>query len=200
MSALPKHHLTEKEYLAIERAADYRSEYIDGEMYAMAGAGEQHATIISNIVSTLHALFRGRPCKVYSTDLRVRVAASGLYTYPDVIALRGKAELFGDPGDPLLNPQLIVEVLSPGTAYYDRTEKFRRYRQIPSFYDYVLVAQNQHYVEHRVRQTDPSADWEIRPCHFLGDRLYFPALEATLCLKDIYDKVEFTAGPLPLSR
>ncbi len=197
MSALLKPFFTEEEYLAIERASDHRSEYIDGEMYAMAGAGEQHATIIANIVSALHGQFRDRPCKVYSTDLRVRVAESGLYTYPDVIALCGKTQLLGDPGDTLLNPQLIVEVLSPGTAFYDRVEKFHRYCQIPSFCDYVLVSQNQHRVEHRVRQSDRSDDWEVRPYGFLGDRLFFPSLEATLTLKDIYDKVQFTAEPLP---
>ena len=197
MSALPKHRLTEEEYLVIERAADYRSEYIDGEMYAMAGAGEQHVAIVSNIVAALHTQFRGRDCRTYSSDLRVRVAESGLYAYPDVIAICGKPALLSDHGDTLLNPQLIIEVLSPGTAYYDRVEKFRRYRQIPSFCDYVLVSQNQVFVEHRVRQQDPSADWEVRPYSTLGDRLCFPALEATLSLRDIYDKIRFTAELLP---
>lgn len=200
MSALPEPYLSEEEYLAIEREASYRSEYIDGEMYAMAGAGEGHATIISNFVAHLAWQFRGRPCKVYSTDLRVRVSNSGLYTYPDVVALCGPPQLLDDRGDTLLNPQLIVEVLSPGTAFYDRTEKFRRYRQIASFTDYVLVWQHKMRVEHRQPHDGGSLDWRGQDLFLPEERLYFPGLNAGLSLAEIYDKVTFSGNPLPPSR
>ena len=200
MSALPRLLLTEEEYLAIERAASFRSEYIDGEMYAMAGAGETHGTILTNIIVQLGLQFRGRPCKAYCSDLRVRVSDTGLYTYPDVVALCGEPRLLDDRGDTLLNPQLIVEVLSPGTAFYDRTEKFRRYRFIPSFTDYVLVWQHRMRVEHW--RPDPANPPEWQGCDYYvpGERLRFPGLDATLSLAEIYDKVTFSDLPLPPSR
>ena len=200
MSALPKHRLSEEEYLAIENVAEFKSEYIDGEMYAMAGAGEEHGTIIANVVTKLNNQFWDRPCKVYSTEMRVRVAETGLYTYPDVIALCGKPDVIRDKGHTLLNPQLIVEVLSPGTAYFDRTEKFRRYQHIPSFNEYVLISQDAFHVEHRQRQPGASGVWETFRYFQLGDRLYFPSLEATLELSDIYHKVDFSPGPLQPDR
>lgn len=192
MGALPEPFLTEEEYLAIERAASYRSEYIDGEMYAMAGAGETHGTIVTNIVYQLTRQFQGRPCKACSSDLRVRVSDTGLYTYPDVVALCGSSQLLDDRGDTLLNPQLIVEVLSPGTAFYDRTEKFRRYRQISSFTDYVLVWQHKMRVEHwQPDPTRPGADWQSNDYYLPDERLHFSGLAANLTLAEIY-KVSFT--------
>ena len=195
MSALPEPYLTgltEEEYLAIEREATYRSEYIDGDMYAMAGASEVHATIISNVVAGLHAQFKGRLCRVYGTDMRVRVADSGLYTYPDVLALCGGPRLLDDRGDTLLNPQLIVEVLSPGTAFYDRTEKFRRYRQISSFTDYVLIWQHKLRVEHW-QPAPEGGEWSGKDYFLPEEILRFPGLDAALSLADIYDKVSFSS-------
>ena len=200
MSALPNPILTEQEYLDIERAASYRSEYIDGEMYAMAGAGETHGTIITNIVSHLTWQFRGRPCKTYSSDLRVCVSDTGLYTYPDVVALCGPPQVLDDRGDTLLNPQLIVEVLSPGTAFYDRTEKFRRYRRIPSFIDYVLVWQHKMRVEHWRPDPANPEQWRGENYYLPVERLRFPGLDASLGLAEIYDKVTFSPNPLPPSR
>ena len=200
MSALPRHRLTEEEYLAIEDEAEFRSEYIDGEMYAMAGAGEEHGTIAGNVHGLLWQQFRGRPCKVYMSDLRVRVADTGLYTYPDVLALCGQPEILRSKGDTLLNPQFIAEVLSPGTAYYDRVEKFRRYQQIASFTDYLLISQDRMFVEHRRRQIDSPDGWAVYGYDQPTDRIHLPALEASLMLADIYDKVEFLSGPLQPSR
>lgn len=200
MSALPKSHLSEEEYLAIEHQASFRSEYIDGQMYAMAGAGEEHGLIAGNIHGTLWQQFKGRPCRVYMSDLRVRVANTGLYTYPDVLALCGQSEVLRAGGDTLLNPQFIAEVLSPGTAYDDRVEKFRRYQQIASFTDYLLVSQDRMFVEHRQRQADASRGWTACGYDQPADRIDFPTLEASLTLADIYDKVEFPSGPLQPSR
>ncbi len=200
MSALPKSLFTEEEYLAIEHEAVFRSEYIDGEMYAMAGAGEEHGIIAGNIHGTLWQQFKGRPCRVYMSDLRVRVANTGLYTYPDVLALCGPSEILHAKGDTLLNPQLIAEVSSPGTAYYDRVEKFRRYQQISSFTDYLLVSQDKMFVEHRQRRADASQDWAVFGYDQATDRVELPILAASLTLAEIYDKVEFSPGPLQPSR
>ncbi|MDQ2806769.1 MAG: Uma2 family endonuclease, partial [Chloroflexota bacterium] len=162
MSAQPKHYYTPEEYLSLERAATYKSEYLAGEIFpmieaeeghageicAMAGAGEDHTTIAANLVRLLGNAFQGRPCRVYGSDMRVRVAASGLYTYPDVVAVCGPRE-FADPHrDTLLNPTVIFEILSPSTEGYDRGKKFANYRQIPTLTDYVLVAQDEPLVEH----------------------------------------------------
>jgi Uma2 family endonuclease len=191
MSALPKRRLSEEEYLTIERAAEYKSEYIDGEMYAMAGAGLRHTKILLSFGAELHAQFRGRPCSAFVNDLRVRVADSGLYTYPDVLALCGEPRLLDHHTDTLLNPQLIVEVLSPSTENYDRGEKFRRYRQLESLTDYVLVAQNQMLVEHWSRQATDL--WKVREFNQPADRLRFESLAAEVVLSDVYDGVDLSA-------
>lgn len=196
MSALLKPRLTEDEYLAIEHEAEFRSEYIDGEMYAMAGAGEEHNLITGNIHGVLWQQFKGRPCKVYMSDMRVRAADSGLYTYPDVVALCGSSEILRAKGDTLLNPQLIVEVSSPSTAFYDRVEKFRRYQQIASFTDYLLVSQDEMFVEHRRRQADVPQGWVSHQYDQPADRIELAGLGARLTLAEIYDEVSFPAGPL----
>src|SRR5437868_484917 len=113
MASQPKPYLTPEEYLALERAAPYKSEYLDGDIFAMAGASEEHNTITANLVRHLGNQFDGRPCRVYASDMRVKVSATGLYTYPDVVAVCGPRELEDNHGDTLLNPTVIFEVLSP---------------------------------------------------------------------------------------
>jgi Uma2 family endonuclease len=159
MTALPKRHVSEEEYLLIERAAEYKSEYWDGEMYAMAGASSRHGLIGLNIGAQLHAQFRNRPCEAYMNDMRVRVANSGMYTYPDVIAVCGEARFLDEHQDTLLNPQLLVEVLSPSTADYDRGEKLRRYRQLESLTDCLLVSQDRLLIEHWSRDATVPHVW-----------------------------------------
>jgi Uma2 family endonuclease len=112
MSLQPKTYITPEEYLAIERKAEYKSEYFDGEMFAMAGASERHVLIVTNLVAELRGQLRRRPCTVYSTDLRVRVSPTGLYTYPDVIVVCGQVQLADDQNDTLLNPTLILMLRS----------------------------------------------------------------------------------------
>ncbi|MGH8057365.1 MAG: Uma2 family endonuclease, partial [Candidatus Entotheonellia bacterium] len=136
----------------LERTAAYKSEYVRGEVFAMAGASPTHVLMVSNIVAALHGQLRHRPCTVYSTDLRVKVQASGLYTYPDVVVVCGDLQFDDDHQDTLLNPILIIEVLSESTKDYDRGGKFAQYRKIPSFAEYVLVAQDECHVEHFVKQ------------------------------------------------
>src|SRR6185295_15488928 len=115
VSANPKARITPEEYLALERNAEIKSEYFDGEMCAMSGTTVEHTTIVMNIVTELNTRFRDRPCQVYAQDLRLKVSSTGLYTYPDIVALCDKPQLEDDHFDTLLNPQLIIEVLSEST-------------------------------------------------------------------------------------
>ena len=125
-----KPYIPPEDYLEIERAATCKSEYSNGEMWAMAGATESHIVIVSNLVRELGNQLKGRPCRVYSNDMRVQVDATGLYTYPDVILVCGERRFLDEPRDTLLNPLVIIEVLSPSTADYDRGAKFAHYRQL----------------------------------------------------------------------
>lgn len=146
---------TPEEYLAIERSnSEQRSEYLAGEIFAMGGASERHDLIVTNIVIQLGIQFRGRPCKVYSSDMRVKVSPTGLYTYPDLVALCGEAKFDDDQKDTLINPTVIIEVLSKSTEGYDRGEKFEHYRKIASLAEYLLVSQDKLHVDHYVRQSD----------------------------------------------
>src|SRR4051812_40698878 len=138
MSTQPKPHLTPEQYLEIERAAEYKSEYFDGEMFAMSGAREAHNVVAMNIGAELREQLRQKPCRVYPSDMRVRVSSTGLYTYPDVVAVCDKPQFADEVTDTLLNPVLVVEVLSPSTEAYDRGRKFDHYKTIESLREYLL--------------------------------------------------------------
>jgi len=191
MSLQPKTHLTPEEYLAIERKAEYKSEYFNGEMFAMAGASERHVLIVTNVVAELRGQLRRRPCTVYSTDLRVRVSPAGLYTYPDVVVVCGQAQFADDQKDTLLNPTLIVEVLSESTKDYDRGGKFEHYRTLMSLSEYVLIDQDKHHVEHFVRQ--PENRWLLSETNRLEDTIHVSSISCDLALAEVYDKVELPA-------
>src|SRR5207249_1630762 len=152
-----------------------------GEVFAMAGASPTHVLIVSNVVAALHGQLPRRPCRVYASDLRVRVQASGLYTYPDVIVVCGELQFDDDHQDTLLNPTLVVEVLSESTQDYDRGGKFAQYRKIPSFAEYVLVAQNECHVEHFVKQANGL--WLLAETDRLEDVLTLSSIECTLLLR-----------------
>lgn len=188
MQVQRKAHLTEAEYLAVERQAEYKSEYYQGEMFAMAGASEKHNLITLNIAAGLHGMVKNRPCKVYSSDMRIKTA--GLYTYPDVAAVCGKADFDDAARDTLLNPVLIVEVLSESTEAYDRGKKFGKYRLIPSMREYVLVAQDRPHVEVFTR-SDADARWMLSEATGPDALIELASLGCTLPLADIYSKVEF---------
>jgi len=190
MASQPKRYYTPEEYLALERAADYKSEYVAGEIFAMAGASEDHNTIAGNIFRLLGNQFQGGPCRVYISDMRVQVATTGMYTYPDVVAVCGPREFADAHRDSLLNPTVIVEVLSPSTQDYDRGAKFDYYWRQPSLAEYVLVAQDQMRVEHFARQ---GAGWLLTLARAPADLLRLPALDAALPLAVIYENVEFPA-------
>lgn len=187
MSSRPKAHLTPQQYLAIERAAETKSEYFDGEMFAMSGASRKHNLVTGNIFVEFSTQLRGRPCEVYINDMRTHVPATGLYTYPDVVVVCGEPELEDAELDTLLNPTLIVEVLSKSTASYDRGEKFMHYRSVESLREYVLVAQDECRVEHHAKQ--PDGRWLLTDIRDIDTVLAFDSVGCRLDLRAAYDRV-----------
>jgi Uma2 family endonuclease len=186
MSSLLKTYFTPEEYLELERQAEYKSEYCNGEIFAMGGASPRHVLIVTNVASELRAQLKDRPCTVYAADLRVRVSSTGLYTYPDVVVCDtpGFAD---DQKDTLINPTLIVEVLSKSTKNYDRGEKFEQYRTLASCKEYVLIAQDKHHVEHNVRQPDNT--WLLSETNHVEDYIELVTIGCTLLLSEVYAKV-----------
>ena len=193
MSALPKPKLTALQYLAIERRAEFKSEFFDGEMFAMAGASSRHVFIASNLGLRLANALLGGPCRVGLSDLRVLVDRTGLYTYPDIVVVCGPVEYAPNDPDTLVNPTAIIEVLSPSTEKYDRGAKFRNYKRIESLMEYVLVAQDEPLCERYVRQSDGA--WGVVAYEGLHESLIFTSIPATVPLAEIYSGVEFPATP-----
>ncbi|HEY1379828.1 MAG TPA: Uma2 family endonuclease [Gemmataceae bacterium] len=189
MSAVPKTRLTPEQYLAIERKAEFRSEFYNGEMFAMAGASEPHNRVKDNLVVEIGSRLKGSGCHSYSSDMRVKVSATGLYTYPDIVIVCGKPELEDAHLDTLLNPQVIIEVLSDSTAGYDRGRKYRHYKQIASFREYVLVAQDEPVIERRVRQPDGS--WAETDVEGLDREFAFATVPVRVAMADVYAGVTF---------
>ncbi len=194
MATQAKPLITGEEYLRIERQADAKHEFLNGEMFAMSGASLDHVTIASNIVAALHGQLRRTRCTVGSADLRVKVQASGLYTYPDVVVICGAAQFdAGDIADTVLNPTLIAEVLSESTKDYDRGGKFEHYRKLESLREYVLVAQDECHVEHFVRQ--PDGRWLLSETNSQDNVLTLASISCQLDVRDIYEKVDLTPAP-----
>jgi len=156
----------------------------------MTGASHQHNLITVNIGAELRNQLKGRACEVYQSDMRVHVPATGLYTYPNVVVVCGEPQLEDEHFDTLLNPTLIVEVLSKSTARYDRTGKFSDYRSIPSFAEYLLVAQSEYRVEQSAKQSD--GRWLLTDFRSLEDVVRLDSIQCSLSLKEIYDKVSLT--------
>jgi Uma2 family endonuclease len=189
MSAQPQiADMTPEEYLALERQAEYKSEYFDGEIFAMSGASPTHNQITANVLAEIHAQFKKRPCRVYVNDMRVKVSPTGLYTYPDIVALCDKPRFDDAQKDTLLNPTVLIEILSDSTANYDRGAKFKHYRTLDSLKEYLLVAQNEYHIEHYVRQANNQ--WLLSETSHLIDVIELPSINCRLALTDIYDKVE----------
>ena len=188
MSTLQSTYITPEEYLARERKAETKSEYFRGEMFAMAGASRRHGLIITNLVRELSQRLRKRECNVYSTDLRVAVSLVGLYTYPDVVIVCGKESFADDQLDTLLNPTIIIEVLSDSTRDYDRGQKFESYRTLPSLKEYLTVAQDKVHVEQWTRQQDQR--WLLTEYGDPSAMLSVESIAVELRLSDIYEKVE----------
>jgi Uma2 family endonuclease len=187
MAVSPQAKLTETEYLEAERAAETRHEFFDGEMFAMGGASERHNLIVTNLVRELSTRLKGSPCRTYANDMRVKVSSSGLFTYPDVVVVCGEPSFDDEQRDTLLNPQLLVEVLSTSTEAYDRGRKFEHYRTLDSFRDYLLVAQDRPHVEHYQRLED--GRWVMTEALRLEDEIGLGSLGFTLPLAEVYDRV-----------
>ena len=193
MSTVAKTLLSPQEYLARERRADFRSEFYRGEMSAMARASWEHALIKDNLAGEVGNRLKGGPCQIVTSDLRVKVNATGLYTYPDLVVVCDEPQ-FDDPvRDTLVNPRVIVEVLSDSTEKYDRGTKFAHYRQLPSVQEYVLIAQDCPLVERYVRQTDDT--WVLTVFSDLTETFDFGSIAAPIPLAEIYRGVKFPETP-----
>ena len=189
MASHPLSGLTEEEYLAIERAAEFRSEFLNGEMFAMSGVSLQHGRLQQNLTFELMTRLRGSGCEAIHSAVRVRVSAS-MYVYPDASVVCGPPLLGDDKQDILLNPVVIFEVLSPSTEKYDRGLKFQSYRTIESLKDYILVDQEKMRIEHYIRQT---AGWTLRDCQHPDEELQIDSIGVSIPLRQIYEGVEFLA-------
>jgi Uma2 family endonuclease len=189
--------LTEQEYLAIERAAETKSQFFAGEMFAMAGASLAHNLITANVMRELGIQLRQSRCRVVGSDMRVKVSETGLYTYPDVVVVCKEPQLEDARGDTLLNPTLIIEVLSPSTEGYDRGEKFKQFRTIAALQGYILIAQFRPQVERYVRQPG-QGQWVLNEISQPDGQISLAAIGCELSLSEIYAKVPFPEDENPL--
>ena len=191
MSSVAKTYYTPQEYLEIERKADFRSEYFQGEMFAMSGASRRHNLIAGNLNRESGNQLRDRPCEVYQSDMRVKVSASGLYTYPDVVIVCDDPKFEDNHVDTLLNPTVVVEVLSESTEGYDRGKKFEHYRRVASIREYLLVAQDRFHVEVHRRQED--GHWLLWETNDENEIVDLHSVGCRLKVSDLYAKVQFPA-------
>lgn len=188
--AMAKNRLSEAEYLTRERRAEVKSEFFEGEIFAMAGGTREHSLIGANLTRALGNRLENRPCITYNAGLRIKVEATGLLTYPDVSVVCGPERFPDEERDTLLNPTLLGEVLSDSTEAYDRGAKFSHYRLIPSLQHVLFVSQKEPRVECYTRTGN---EWRFNEALGLDATLELPALEITIALSDVFTKVEFGA-------
>ena len=186
-------YLTPEEYLAWERKADIKHEYLRGEIIAMSGASRSHSLIVTNISGELYIQLKRGTCEVHTNDIRVRTSPEISYFYPDVLVVCGEPRFEDNAFDTLLNPIVLVEVLSPSTEAYDRGEKFEHYQQLTSLREYILVSQDEVRVE-RYRRQD--TEWQPTEFRSLADVLLLTSIDCELSLDDIYRRVEFRENQL----
>ena len=188
MAPQPKFQPSIEDWLEGERAArETRCEFVAGEIFAMTGASLAHNAIVTNISGELRSQLKGRPCQVYANDLKVLIRGANAGTYPDLVALCGKPELLDQRQDVLLNPSLIVEVLSDSTEAYDRGGKFALYRQIPSLKEYLLVSQHEVRLDLYIRDGD--GRWVLTDYTRITDRVELASIDCALAVGEVYDKV-----------
>ncbi|MFN0101266.1 MAG: Uma2 family endonuclease [Bryobacteraceae bacterium] len=193
MASQPIPRLTEADYLAIEAKAEFKSEFFQGEMFAMSGASPDHDRIQGDFLTELNVRLAQGQCEVFTSDTRVRVGATGLYTYPDISIVCGSAHFLNPVTGTLLNPVVVVEVLSPSTEAYDRGAKFHRYQALSSIAEYVLVSQDMPLVEVFSRNADET--WTLHPYSGLSDSCRIESLGIEVPLARIYRRVQFPASP-----
>ena len=189
MTPNPVKKMTPEEYLAFERASEEKHEYINGIIVAMSGASRAHNLIAINVGSKIHQALNGKNCEAYPSEMRVFVPETGLYTYPDLSVVCGEPE-FQDSGlDTLLNPVLLIEILSDSTESYDRGLKFENYRSIKSLREYILVSQNRPSVEKYVMHGD--GFWLLSSVKGLDAKITLESIDCPLNLNEVYNKVKF---------
>lgn len=183
-----KKHYTVDEYLAMEEVAEYKSEYYNGKIYAMSGGSGDHSLIQGNLITRLNERLRATPCRVFTSDMRLLVEQSTFYTYPDATVVCGKVQFAPERNDVLLNPTVVIEVLSPSTRNYDRTQKFSFYKKVPSVQDYVLVESTRAHVEclHRAGR-----QWVLEMYNGPDARLKIESLNIEIPLSELYEKVSW---------
>ena len=193
--ALPEHFLpaiTVDQYLELERSSEIRHEFLDGLVYAMAGESPDHSTICFNLAGVIGSQIRDKRCRGFSPNMKVRAGIGGLYAYPELMIVCGEAKFHDEHGDVLLNPTVIVEVLSPSTEKYDRGEKFRRYRtEIESLQDYVLVSQDQMRIEQHHREPDGTC--ALTEAGGPEGELSLTSIECQVSLVDVYRNTKVAA-------
>ena len=188
-SIVAKTYLTPEEYITFERKALTKHEYLSGEIVAMSGASFAHNFITGDIFGELRTQLQGGKCKAVTSDMRVKVSETGSYFYPDVVVFCGEPQAEDNISDTLLNPTVIIEVLSPSTEARDRGEKFWHYQHLASLQEYVLVFQDRVRVEHHVRAGN---DWLRTEFRELEDIMLLASIECELCFRDIYSSVDLS--------
>jgi Uma2 family endonuclease len=186
--------LTEAEYLALERAAEFKSEFYQGEMFAMSGGTLQHSLIATNLAREFGNRLRNSKCVPYNTDLRVKVEATGLYTYPDLSVICGPPRFVEGTDDTVVNPTVLVEVLSDSTEAYDRGRKFEQYRHIPTLQEYLLVSQKEPRIEQFIRQAD--GGWLLNEAAGMEKSLEVPSVGIAVSLAEVFARVNFAPAPI----
>ena len=194
MSVRVKPRYTLEEYFELELASEERYEYFNGEVFCMSGVSPNHAQIESNLITALNNELRKRGCRVFPANIRIKVPAAPPYRYPDLAVVCEKP-IYEEIGgiEALTNPVLLVEVLSPSAEAYDRGDKFTYYKSIPSFREYLLVAQHRPHITHYVKQSDDK--WDYAETNDLTAGLYLPSVDCTLTLGEVYSDVEFGQDP-----
>jgi Uma2 family endonuclease len=184
-----KPYVTPEQYLEIERAAEYKSEYFNGEIFAKTGETLDHVTIAGNVICVLHGQLRGRCRGVVVSNLRLQVSPDGLYCYPDVLVFCGEPQLADGHNDTLTDATVVIEVLSPSTENYDRGFKFEQYRRLKSLMEYIVIAQDRVHVEQNTRQ--PDGAWMLRETSDRNAVIHLPSIECSFTVDEAYEQVDF---------
>ena len=187
MTAVPEPYITLQEYFLLEETGEIKHEYYDGAIFDMTGASVQHNLLVAAIIACLHPQLREKASSVFPSDLRVKVEATGLYTYPDVLVICGMPHTADGRGDTVTNPTVLIEVLSPSTEGYDRGGKFHHYRTIASLREYLLIAQESMHIEQYVRKKGNR--WLLEEFTRADQVIRLASIDCTLALEMVYEKV-----------
>jgi Uma2 family endonuclease len=182
-------HIAPSEYLSIERAATYKHELLDGRVVAMAGASLPHNEIVSNVFGNIKAHLKNKPCRVYTSDLRVHIKSKESFTYPDITIISGQPEMLDNKFDTITNPSVMFEVMSPSTEQNDKGSKFFFYMQIPTLKEYILISSTEVYAQTALRQADGS--WKFEEITDINTNLPIQTISHKITLAEVYENVRF---------